>query len=188
MIIDKGEIALYGDHNVGNVQAAMLAAWQFTQDKDAIQAAIREFRGLPHRLEPVTTRNDVLFINDSFSSAPPATVAAVRAFAQPKVLIMGGFDRGLDFTDTAHAIAAQPQLKKVLLIGQTRRGIAAAFDAADWHDYEVIDGTLDVVVARANELADAGDVVVFSPGCASFDMFPDFGTRGNAFKELVANL
>ncbi|MDN5274128.1 MAG: UDP-N-acetylmuramoylalanine--D-glutamate ligase [Candidatus Saccharibacteria bacterium] len=187
-IVEKSDIALYGDHNVGNVHAAILAAWQFTQDEYAIQAAVREFRGLPHRLEPVATRNDVLFINDSFSSAPPATVAAVRAFSQPKIVIMGGFDRGLDFTDTARAIVSQPQVKRILLIGQTRHGIAAAFDACDWHDYEIIDGTLDQAVTRVNQLAEAGDVVLFSPGCASFDMFPDFNKRGDAFKELIANL
>jgi UDP-N-acetylmuramoylalanine--D-glutamate ligase len=187
-IVEKSDIALYGDHNVGNVQAAILAAWQFTQDEYAIQAAVREFRGLPHRLEPVATRNDVLFINDSFSSAPPATVAAVRAFAQPKIVIMGGFDRGLDFTDTTRAIVAQPNVKKILLIGQTRHGIATAFDACDWHEYEIIDGTLDQAVVRVNQLAEAGDVVLFSPGCASFDMFPDFNKRGDAFKELIASL
>ena len=189
VLVDKNDIILYGDHNVGNVQAAMIAAWQFTQDRDAIQAAVREFSGLPHRLEPViTTREDVLFINDSFSSAPPAAVAAVRAFAQPKIVIMGGFDRGLDFTETARNIAAQPNLKKVLLIGQTRQVIAEAFEACGWHGYEVIDGPLDDAVARANELAVSGDAVILSPGCASFDMFSDFNVRGNAFKELVKRL
>jgi len=188
IIVSKSDIKLYGDHNVGNVQAAMLAAWQFTQDKDAIKAAVREFRGLSHRLEPVITHNNILFINDSFSSAPPATVAAVRAFAQPKIVIMGGFDRGLDFTETTRDMASEPRLKKVLLIGQTRHVIAAAFDKNNWHDYEIIDGGLDRAVARANELADAGDVVLFSPGCASFDMFPDFVVRGNTFKELVTKL
>lgn len=187
-ILDKGEIALYGDHNVGNVQAAMLAAWQFTQDVDAIQTAVREFRGLPHRLEPLSTHNDILFINDSFSSAPPATVAAVKAFSRPEIVIMGGFDRGLDFTETAQTISQQPQVKKVLLMGQTRQTIAAAFQAAGWHDYEIIDGGLADVVSRANQLAEAGDVVILSPGCASFDMFKNFSERGNLFKELVASI
>jgi UDP-N-acetylmuramoylalanine--D-glutamate ligase len=187
-IVKKTDINLYGDHNVGNVKAAILAAWQFTQNKDAIQEAVHEFTGLPHRLEPLPLKDDILFINDSFSSAPPATVAAVRAFTQPKIVIMGGFDRGLDFTDAARDIASTEQVKKVLLIGQTRVGIAQAFESLDWRMYEIIDESLDQAVARARELAEAGDVVLFSPGAASFDMFPNFNVRGDVFKKLVEKL
>jgi UDP-N-acetylmuramoylalanine--D-glutamate ligase len=187
-IVAKSDIKLYGDHNVGNVKAAILAAWQFTQDTEAIRMAVREFTGLPHRLEPLPLKHGVLFINDSFSSAPPATVAAVRAFVQPKIVIMGGFDRGLDFSDASRDIVAEPRIKKVLLIGQTRIGIAKVFDSLDWHGYEIIDGALDAAVARANELAEAGDVVLLSPGAASFDMFRDFTERGDTFKKLVENL
>lgn len=187
-VLDKSDIRLYGDHNIGNVKAAILAAWQFTQDKDAIREAVREFKGLEHRLEPLPLKNDVLFINDSFSSAPPATVAAVRAFSQPKVVIMGGFDRGLDFTETAQQIVAESNVKKVLLIGQNRIGIAKAFEAINWRNYEIIDGPFDQAVSRANELAEAGDVVLLSPGSASFDMFPNFIVRGDTFKELVGKL
>lgn len=187
-IIERSDISLYGDHNVGNVRAAILAAWQFTQNKQAIQEAVREFHGLPHRLEQVDMKHDVLFINDSFSSAPPATLAAVKAFSRPKLLIMGGYDRGLDFSATVRDIASQPGLKKVVLMGATRNAIAGAFKACNWHDYEVIDGSLEDVVTRVNKLAQPGDVVIFSPGCASFDMFKDFTERGDTFKRLVAEL
>lgn len=187
-IVRKDDIKLYGEHNVGNVKAAMLAAWQFTQDVDAIKRAVAEFTGLPHRLESLSVKHGVLFINDSFSSAPPATVAAVRAFSQPKVIIMGGFDRGLDFTETARDIIAESDIKKILLIGQTRTSIAKAFESLDWHNYDIIDGSLKQAVARAAEIAVPGDVVLFSPGSASFDMFRDFTERGNAFKELVEKL
>jgi UDP-N-acetylmuramoylalanine--D-glutamate ligase len=187
-IVDRSDITLYGEHNVGNVQAAMLAAWQFTQDKQAFKEAVREFKGLPHRLESVAMRHDVEFINDSFSSAPPATLAAVKAFSQPKVLIMGGFDRGLDFTETARKIAAETSVNKVLLMGATKERIASGFEACDWHEYEVISGDLAEAVTRANKLAQPGDVVILSPGCASFDMFKNFEQRGDAFKKLVAEL
>jgi UDP-N-acetylmuramoylalanine--D-glutamate ligase len=184
----RSDIKLYGEHNVGNVQAAILAAWQFTQNVEAIRAAIREFTGLPHRLEPVATVAGVLFINDSFSAAPTATLAAVKSFAQPTILIMGGYDRGLDFLETTRSIAGRGNIKKVLLFGQTKEKIAESFEACGWRDYEVLTGGLDSVVDRAAQLMSAGDVVLFSPGCASFDMFANFTERGNMFKELVAKV
>lgn len=187
-IARRDDILLYGEHNVGNVQAAMLAAWQFTQDTQAIREAIQEFHGLPHRLEKVAEKNGILYINDSFSSAPPATVAALRAFKQPKIVIMGGYDRGLDFTETARQIVAEPDVKTALLMGQTKQRIAAAFDGCDWHNYEILKDDLESAVQRAHELADPGDVIILSPGCASFDMFKDFTERGDTFKELVAKL
>lgn len=188
VIVTRGDIALYGEHNVGNVQAAMLAAWQFTQDKQAIRAAVREFKGLPHRLERVAVKRDVLYINDSFSTAPSATLAAVKSFAQLTILIMGGYDRGPDFLEVSGAISMQSNIRKVLLIGQTKARIAEGFETHDWHEYEIITGSLGDAVSRASELARPGDVVVFSPGCASFDMFANFTERGNIFKELVARL
>jgi UDP-N-acetylmuramoylalanine--D-glutamate ligase len=188
VVAERSDISLYGAHNVGNVQAAILAAWQFTQDKDAIREAVREFKGLPHRLEKVAVKSGVTYINDSFSSAPPATVAAAKAFRQPKIMIMGGYDRGLDFEGTVREIVGQPNMKKVLLIGQTKERIAAAFKGCRWYDYELAEGDMQKVVERARELADPGDVVILSPGCASFDMFKDFTQRGDKFKESVAKL
>jgi len=187
-IAEARDIKLFGAHNVGNVQAAMLAAWQFTQDTQALREAIREFTGLPHRLEPVGVKNGVLYVNDSFSSAPPATVAAIKAFAQPKVVIMGGYDRGLDFSKTVEEIVKQPQIKYILLIGETKHRIAQAFEAYGWHKYEVVEGGLQEATVRAWQLATSGDVVILSPGCASFDMFKDFMERGDEFKRLVGGL
>jgi UDP-N-acetylmuramoylalanine--D-glutamate ligase len=187
-IARRDDILLYGEHNVGNVQAAMLAAWQFTQDAQAIRAAIKEFHGLPHRLEKVAEKSGILYINDSFSSAPPATVAALRAFKQPKIVIMGGYDRGLDFTDTARQIVAEPGVKMALLVGQTKHRIAAGFKECDWRSYEVLEDDFAAAVQRAHELADPGDVIILSPGCASFDMFKNFAERGDTFKELVSEL
>lgn len=187
-IARRADILLYGEHNVGNVQAAMLAAWQFTKDARAIREAIKEFHGLPHRLEKVAEKNGILYINDSFSSAPPATVAALRAFDRPKIVIMGGYDRGLDFTETTRQIVAEPGVKMALLIGQTKGRVAAGFDECDWRNYEVLEDDLESAVRRAHELADPGDVIILSPGCASFDMFRDFSERGDKFKEVVGKL
>lgn len=187
-IATKGDIALYGAHNIGNVQAAAWAAWQFTQDVAAMRRAIQGFKGLPHRLEEVAVKHGVRYINDSFSSAPPASVAAVRAFEGPKVLIMGGFDRGLDFSDVVRTLATQPDLKKVVLIGQTGQKIADEFDKIGWHSYEIVTDGLPAAVMHAKEAAGSNSTVILSPGCPSFDMFKDFVARGNEFKELVAKL
>ena len=186
-IAKKDEVQLPGDHNIGNIQAAVLAAWQFTQDISAISEAVRSFKGLPHRLEEVAVKNGVRYINDSFSSAPPAVVVATATFSEPEILIMGGYDRGLDFTDTCKRIVAQKNVKKVLLIGQTKDKIADIFEELEWKSYEKFD-TLEHVVKKATAYAAQGDVVIFSPGCASFDMFQDFTQRGEKFKSIVAGL
>ena len=187
-IVSKKDIGLLGEHNIGNVQAAVLAAWQFTQDVTAIRQAVQEFHGLPHRLERVAEKNGILYINDSFASAPPAVLAAVQAFSRPEILIMGGFDRGLDFTQLASDIAKNTQVKQIYLIGQTRQRIAEAFEKAGIKNYESIDGDLGEALEKAHQVAVPGDVVLLSPGCASFDMFKDFVERGNEFKRLVGEL
>ena len=187
-IVGRDDIALYGEHNVGNVQAAILAAWQFTQDKQAIRRAVQGFSGLPHRLEPVATKNNILYINDSFSSAPPATLAAVKSFVQPTILIMGGYDRGLDFTRTVRSLVELPNLKQVLLIGQNQAKIAACFDECGWKNYRRVEGDLASATIQARDLADSGDIVLLSPGSASFDMFKNFTERGDIFKEVVNKL
>lgn len=188
-IIEKEEIGLLGKHNLENVYGAVNAAWQITQDADAIARAVRNFKGLPHRLEIVATKNDVTFVNDSFSSAPPATVAAMKSFSSPEILIVGGLDRNLIYEDLAHSIASQQNVKKVILIGQTRTKLAAALDQLGWKDYE-IDETNDLQssVQRASKLAVPGNVVLLSPGCPSFDMFKNFTQRGEEFRKLVGEL
>lgn len=187
-IATSDDIKLHGAHNVGNIQAATLAVWQFTQDKAAIRQAIREFSGLPHRLEDLGSKDGVRYINDSFSSAPPAALAAVRAFEGPKILIMGGFDRGLEFAETARELAAETDLKKVVLIGQTAEKIAHEFDTIGWQSYEVVTEGFVTAIARVHDEAVAGDTVILSPGCPSFDMFKDFVVRGEEFKKEVGKL
>ncbi len=180
-IMLKNEVGLRGKHNLENIYAAIHAAWQFTQNIEVIADAVRGFTGLPHRLQEVATKQGVLFVDDSFSSAPPATKVAIKSFSEPIILIAGGFDRRLEYTDLAEAINHQKNIKKVLLIGQTRDAIARHL----YEDsYELLDN-LEQAVIRAKELAESGDVVLLSPGCASFDMFTNFIERGDTFKELA---
>lgn len=189
VIAKTEEVRLVGAHNLENVCAAITAVWQYTQDVPAIRQAIQEFQGLPHRLEFVRELDGVQYFNDSYSSAPIATTVAVRAFTQPEILICGGFDRGLNYAELAEAIVAQKNIKHMVLIGQTKEKIAAALTERHFSTYDELATTdLSEIVAHAKQYAKRGDVILFSPGCASFDMFKNFQDRGEQFKKIVEAL
>lgn len=182
-------VGLRGRHNLENICAAITAAWHYTTDVEAIKKAVTEFRGLPHRLEFVREAEGASYYNDSYSSAPGATIAAIQSFNEPKIVICGGFDRGLDYTELAQKITEQQNMKKVLLMGQTKEKIAEALDAMSFSDYEIIQTSdFSAIVRHAHDLANSGDVIILSPGCASFDMFKNFQDRGEQFKKIVEAL
>jgi UDP-N-acetylmuramoylalanine--D-glutamate ligase len=179
-----------GAHNIENACAAITATRAILDNSQSVEAGLRSFTGLPHRLKFVREVNGVRYYDDNYSSAPGAAIAAMRSFAQPEILIMGGYDRGLDFTELANAIIAQKNTKKIILIGETRTKIAAALDQLGTSSiYEMSDeSSLEAIVLRAHELAQSGDVVIMSPGCASFDMFKNFSERGDAYIKIVEKL
>lgn len=183
------EVGLRGNYNLENICAAASAAWQFTQKVESFAQAIRHFKGLEHRLEYVATKRGIEFYNDSFSSAPTATMAAITTFNQPIVLIVGGFDRGIDLTPLAEKIAATAHIKKVVVIGQVRDQISSVFQRIGFTQFEATDATnMKSIVGLAVGYASKGDVVLFSPGSASFDMFKNFYERGELFKQAVGDL
>ncbi|MFO0970814.1 MAG: UDP-N-acetylmuramoyl-L-alanine--D-glutamate ligase [Candidatus Saccharimonadales bacterium] len=189
VVCSTSDIGLIGAHNLENVCAAVTAAWRYTQDIRAIRSAVANFKGLPHRLEFVDEIKGVAYYNDSFSSAPGATVAAIRSFDQPIVLICGGFDRGLDYSELTAAITEQQNIKKVLLIGQTAAAIGRSFDTATFDKFEILtDMDMPQILQKAASESADGDIVLLSPGCASFDMFKDFKDRGEQFKAAVGEL
>ncbi|MBI4341490.1 MAG: UDP-N-acetylmuramoyl-L-alanine--D-glutamate ligase [Candidatus Omnitrophica bacterium] len=145
---------------------------------------IRSFRGLEHRMESVATVEGIHFVNDSKSTTPDSLLYALRRTAGPVVVIMGGRDKGLDFAALAEPLH-QPQVKGVVLIGESRNRLRALFNGSptvrECH-------TLEAAVAAASELSGPGTTVLFSPACASFDMFRDFEDRGRAFKALIRAL
>jgi UDP-N-acetylmuramoylalanine--D-glutamate ligase len=175
-------LELPGEHNIENALAAISAVWGLVEPDD-IEWGLSEMVGLPHRIEFVREVEGVKYYDDNFSSATPAAEVAVKAFDKPVILIAGGFDRGLDYTEFTKYLVAQKNLKKVLLIGQTKDKLAFGL----WGLSEKFE-TLDDAVVRARELAEKGDVVVMSPGAPSFDMFKDFKERGEKFQELVQAL
>lgn len=182
-------VGLLGEYNLQNIAAAVTASWQFTHDKEAIAIAVREFKGLEHRLEFVAEKQGIKFYNDSFSSAPTATMAAITAFTQPVVLIVGGYERGIDLLPLAERISRTGVVKHVIVIGEIRERLSAMLKRVGFEHFEITDETdMAKIVARATSHAATGDVVLFSPGCASFDMFDNFTQRGHAFKQAVKEL
>lgn len=189
VVAQTSEVGLIGEHNIENICAAITAAWNYSKEIGAVQKAIKEFKGLPHRLEFVREYSGVKYYNDSYSSAPGATIAAIKSFSQPEILLCGGFDRGLDFAELAEALARATNLKKVLLLGQTKQRIAEALSKAGFNKFELLqNGDFRHFVHIARDNATPGDVVILSPGCASFDMFKNFQDRGDQFKKIVEEL
>ncbi len=186
-ICTVGEVALPGQHNLENVCAAVTAAWRYTQDVDAIVQAIRSFTGLPHHIEKVRELDGVEYYDDSYSSAFPATIAAVKSFTRPVILILGGLDRGIDITPLVEQLSQLDNLKHVMAIGEVREKLVPALmDKKMW--VTDINGSMDTIVRTAQREAVSGDVVLLSPGFASFDQYKNFVVRGEQFQEEVGKL
>lgn len=188
-ICSVDQVGLIGAHNLENICAAITASWHYTQNVEAIASAVRDFKGLPHHIEKVKEIDGVEFYDDSFSSAPAATIAAIKSFDKPEVVIVGGAHKGADFGELVSVITHQDNIKKIVLIGESATQIAKLLEAANETRFEVNDsGDFAKIVQRTKELSESGDVVLLSPGCASFDMFKNFYERGDRFQEIVKSL
>ena len=158
-----------------------------------IRSTVEAFRGVEHRLEEVAVIDGVGYYNDSACTTPASTVTALRAFDRPVVLIAGGYDKGTSFDDMASE--AVRRARAIVLIGVTAEAIETAIGKVGAADSAVVKSTviaraetLEGAVRQCAGLARSGDVVVLSPGCASYDMFTNFEERGRRFKEAVAAL
>lgn len=179
----RSEIKIIGDHNVENAMAAATYALLCGCSLDVVRRVLAEFPGLEHALEIVRERRSVRFVNDSKGTNVDATLKALESIDQPIWLIAGGRDKGGDFSRLAPLI--RQRVKRLLLIGEAAPLIAHAVQG-----YDAIDqvGTLREAIERAAAEATAGEVVLMSPACASFDMFADYQDRGRQFKALVQSL
>jgi UDP-N-acetylmuramoylalanine--D-glutamate ligase len=149
---------------------------------DAIRAGVRAFRPLGHRLEPVAELEGAQYVDDSKATNPGAVIAALRAFDRPVVLIAGGKAKGTDFAEMGKVVSSRA--KAVVLIGEAAGEIAAVVKRAKVEHAS----SMQDAVARARDLAAPGDIVLLSPGCASFDMFRSAEHRGEMFVEAVRAL
>ena len=179
-IMPVSEIPLVGEHNVANVLAAILVGLTAGIEPETLRSGVRGFSALPHRLQTVAEQNGVLFVDDSKSTTPGSVIAALESFDRPIVLIAGGKPKRTDFREMGEAI--DRKAKAAVLIGEAADEIAASIMAAQI----VRAKSMDEAVATARSLAREGDVVLLSPGCASFDMFASAEARGEAFARAVA--
>ena len=179
-------IQLPGRHNIANVLAACAIAAAASLALPAIQTAIEEFTGIPHRLEFIRNINGADWYNDSIATAPERTMAAIEAFEGPLVLLLGGRDKNLPWDDLAQLI--HQRVRAVVLFGEAAGLIEKALGAVKkGKTLQVISrcNTLEEAVQAAAKLAQPGDTVLLSPGCTSFDAFKDFEERGEYFRKLV---
>ena len=181
-------LQLPGKHNVENACAAISVARVFTSDNGAIERGLKAFHGLNHRLKFVREVAGVKYYDDSIATTPGSAIAAMYAFSQPKVMILGGSSKGADFSEVA-LTAQKANVSQVIAIGAEARAISTVFADTSIPVTNLGSSvTMQTVVERASELAKDGDVVVLSPACASFGMFKNYSDRGDQFIAAVERL
>jgi len=183
-VLPLSELQIRGAHNAANALAACALARSLGASREALAQGLRTFRGLPHRLQLVAERGGVAWYDDSKGTNVGAAVAALQGLGRPALLIAGGEGKGQDFAPLAPAVAAHA--RHVLLIGRDAPLIERAL-AASGVPLERC-ATLEQAVALAAQRARAGDAVLLSPACASFDMFRDYRHRGEVFAAAVQAL
>ena len=187
-ILNKNDIKLRGIHNYENICAA-LAATETVASKEAQIEAVKNFKGVEHRLEFVREIDGVKYYNDSIGTSPASTIAGLNAFDENIILLAGGSDKGLDYKEIGEVIARK--VGTLILTGPTAQKIEEATKQAlsEEKSIKIIHtNNLEESVKVAKEKARSGDIVLLSPASASFDAFKNFEERGNYFKTLVNNL
>ncbi len=185
-ILSVSDILLPGRHNVENYMTAIAAVRGYV-DPDTITDVAKTFGGVEHRQEFVCERGGVKYYNSSIDSSPTRTIAALHAFRQKLIIILGGADKGVPFDSLAKPLSEHA--KAVVLTGASRDTIAAALAnspefSASGVPVRIVPDFTDAIDA-ARDFAEDGDIVILSPACTSFDAFPNFEVRGNTFKKHV---
>ncbi len=181
-IVPREELALAGEHNVGNAMAALLAALAVGCAPEPLRECISTFRPMPHRLQSVAEIEGILYVDDSKSTNPASVIAALHAYDRPIVLIAGGRAKGSPFDEMAREI--RTRAKAVVAIGEAAATIVRASEGVTVTEAP----SMEAAVSLARQLAAPGDVVLLSPGCASFDMFASAEDRGDRFAAAVEGL
>ena len=188
-IVDTADILIPGHHNVENYMAATAAVYPIV-GKEIIAELAKTFGGVEHRIELVRVKDGVRYYNSSIDSSPSRTAAALASFDEKVIAICGGKDKGVPFDGLASTLCKGA--KKVVLTGATRETIYNALmscpEYGQGHPEIRVEPDFETAVRAAADWAEEGDVVILSPGCTSFDAFPNFMARGNKFKEIVRSL
>ena len=181
-VIDQETTHLHGIHNAENIMAALGIGIALHMDLGSMASAVANYTPPVHRCEFVREMDGVKWINDSKATNLDAMQMAIRSQTRPLILIAGGKDKGFGFEENSDLV--HDKSRAVILIGEMRHRIAASWQQTQCHPVD----TLEEAVSLASKLAKPGDAVLFSPGTSSFDMFRNYGERGNIFKSLVKKL
>jgi UDP-N-acetylmuramoylalanine--D-glutamate ligase len=182
-LLDQADISLRGAHNLENVLAAACAARLVGASPESVRAGVSSFAGVEHRLEFVAEVNGVEFFNDSKATNVDSTLKAIDAFPRGLILILGGKDKGSDYTVLRDAL--RMRVVHVLLIGQAADKIARQIEGAVPFSHA---GTLERAVQLGFEMANPGNILLLAPACASFDQFENYEHRGRVFKHEVRKI
>ncbi|PKO06662.1 MAG: UDP-N-acetylmuramoyl-L-alanine--D-glutamate ligase [Chloroflexi bacterium HGW-Chloroflexi-3] len=188
-ICKLNEITLPGKHNISNVLAASAISMVAGLSQEAIRAAILEFKGVPHRLQFVREWNGIRWINDSKATTPEGSMAAIEAFSDPIVLLLGGKDKNLPWNNLLKLV--NRKVDHIILFGNAAEKIHGYIKAMKFQNQKF---TLDIcnhlqdAVITASKIAEPGDIVLLSPGGTSYDEFKDFEERGEKFQSWVQQL
>lgn len=180
------KLAIPGEHNYENAAAAMTVGQLLEIDQAIINQTLADFHGLEHRLQLVAEQGGVKYIDDSISTTPYTTIAAIKAFTEPLILLLGGSKKSADYRELVPTIHAANNIKAILLMGTTGKEIKQALVEANYQG-QVIDGfnKIQAVVNQAKQLATAGDIVLLSPASASFDWFKNYADRGQQYLRAI---
>lgn len=179
---ERAASPLVGIHNTENLLVSLLTAHIHGIEGGVIEEAIRNFKGLPHRIEAVRQVNGIVFYNDSKATNVDSTKRALESIDSKVVLIAGGKDKGGSYKVVEDLMA---KVRGLILIGEAKERIRAELGE---YAETYMEKDLSAAVKRALAVAEEGDVVLFSPMCSSFDMFKDYKDRGNQFKAMVESL
>lgn len=182
-LIPCSEIALQGRHNLSNCLAALALVHAVKIDINSVLPVLRQFSGLPHRMQLVSQDNGIKWINDSKATNIGACQAALQGLSEPVILIAGGDAKSADFNEFATHVAKY--IKHLIVLGKDAEKISAAFNRQV--DIQHVN-TIDEAVQKANEIAESGDTILLSPACASLDQFKNYQARGDAFVQAVQRL
>lgn len=184
-VCDASALKIKGVHNIQNAMCALIVCRELGLDVDELRRGLLSFEGVEHRLESAGSVKGVKFVNDSKSTNVDSTIKAVNAFGEKTYLILGGRDKNLDFCELFAKMP--PRVKKIALIGEAAETIASFAQRKGFKRYCFCDG-LENAVRTLYAEASAGDVILLSPACASFDSYRNFAERGEHFKKIVEKL
>ncbi len=182
-VIAQEDISIKGVHNLMNAMAATLAAEAMNVSTASIRSTLKNFKGVEHRLEFVRELDGVIYVNDSKATNVDSVWYALQSFTKPIVLLLGGRDKGNDYSQLYQFVDAN--VKAIVAIGESAEKVMSAFANRKPLSKAT---TMEEAIHQAREFASRGDVVLLSPACASFDWFENYEHRGRVFKEIVTKL